>query len=44
MSRLAALCGDEFEGGILFFNGDDILSPPAAGRILAIPLNELWSR
>lgn len=37
MSRLAALCGDDFEGGILFYNGDDILSQ-AGGRTLAVPL------
>ena len=43
MSRLGALCGDDFEGGILFYNGDDILSL-AGGRTLAVPLRELWSR
>ncbi len=43
MARLAALCGDDFEGGILFYNGRDIL--PLAGQgTLAVPLSELWTR
>lgn len=43
MARLAALCGDDFEGGILFYNGRDIL-PLADERMLAVPLSELWKR
>lgn len=43
MARLAALCGDDFEGGILLYNGRDIL-PLAAERTLAVPLSELWER
>ena len=43
MARLAALCGDDFEGGILLYNGRDIL-PLADERMLAVPLGELWER
>ena len=43
MARLAALCGDDFEGGILLYNGRDIL-PLADERMLAVPLSELWER
>ena len=43
MARLAALCGDDFEGGILFYNGRDIL-PLAGKNTLAVPVSELWSR
>lgn len=43
MARLAALCGDDFEGGILLYNGRDIL-PLADKRMLAVPLSELWER
>ena len=43
MARLAALCGNDFEGGILFYNGRDIL--PLAGQdALAVPVSELWTR
>ena len=43
MARLAALCGNDFEGGILFYNGRDIL--PLAGQdTLAVPVSELWTR
>ena len=43
MARLAALCGDDFAGGILFYNGRDIL--PLAGQdTLAVPVSELWTR
>lgn len=43
MARLAALCGDDFEGGFLFYSGRDIL-PLAGRRMLAVPLSELWGR
>lgn len=43
MARLAALCGNDFEGGILFYNGRDIL-PLAGDGMLAVPLSELWTR
>ena len=43
MMRLAALCGDDFEGGMLLYNGRDILSL-AGGGMLAVPVGELWRR
>lgn len=43
MARLAALCGDDFEAGILLYNGRDML-PLADDRMLAVPLGELWER
>ena len=43
MMRLAALCGDDFEGGMLLYNGRDIL-PMEDERMLAVPLRELWRR
>ena len=43
MMRLAALCGDDFEGGMLLYNGRDIL-PLAGERMLAVPVSELWTR
>ncbi len=43
MARLAALCGDDFAGGILLYNGRDVL-PLADDRMLAVPLGELWER
>lgn len=43
MARLAALCGDDFECGIVFYNGRDIL-PLAGERMMAVPLSELWTR
>ena len=43
MARLAALCGQDFQGGILLYNGRDIL-PLADERMLAVPLSDLWER
>ena len=43
MARLAALCGSDFAGGFLLYNGRDIL-PLADRRMLAVPLSELWTR
>lgn len=43
MARLAALCGSDFAGGFLLYNGRDIL-PLADKRMLAVPLSELWTR
>ncbi len=43
MARLAALCGNDFEGGILFYNGRDIL-PLAGNRMMAVPLSKRWTR
>ena len=43
LARLAALCGSDFAGGFLLYNGRDIL-PLADERMLAVPLSELWTR
>lgn len=43
MARLAALCGNDFQGGIVLYNGRDIL-PLAGKKTLAVPLSELWER
>ena len=43
MARLAALCGNDFADGILFYNGRDIL-PLAGAGMPAVPLSELWTR
>ncbi len=43
LARLAALCGSDFAGGFLLYNGRDIL-PLAGERMLAVPLSELWTR
>lgn len=43
LRRLATLCGDDFEAGIVLYNGGDIL-PLAADRMLAVPFSELWTR
>ena len=41
--RLAARCGDNFQKGIVLYNGDRIM-PFASGRVLAVPLSEIWTR
>ena len=41
--RLATRCGDDFQKGIVLYNGDKIM-PFASGRVLAVPLSELWTR
>ena len=43
MARLATLCGDDFEGGVVFYSGRDIL-PMRDDRVLAVPFRELWER
>ena len=43
LMRLGERCGDRFQKGILFYNDVDIL-PFARGRILAVPISELWER
>ena len=43
LRRLAALCGKDFEAGIVLYNGSDIL-PLAEERMLAVPFSELWTR
>jgi len=41
MRRLAAQCGDDFAGGILFHAGPHV-TPLEAPRFLAVPLAKLW--
>lgn len=43
LMRLAEQCGQDFECGIVLYNGQDIL-PMGDRRMLAVPLNELWER
>ena len=43
LRRLAEACGDGFRGGIVLYDGDDIL-PLGDERLLAVPLRELWER
>ncbi|MCY4489331.1 MAG: ATP-binding protein [Deltaproteobacteria bacterium] len=43
LKRLADRCGDDFQGGILLYAGQDIL-PLGDKRMLAVPLNALWKR
>ena len=43
LMRLADRCGEDFESGVLLYAGRDRLSL-AGGRLLAVPLSELWER
>ena len=43
LARLADQCGQDFEQGILFYDGRDML-PLSDKRMLAVPLSELWER
>ena len=43
LRRLAVLCGDDFEAGIVLYNGSGIL-PLAPDGMLAVPFSELWTR
>ena len=43
LRRLADRCGSDFVRGILFYTGPDIFNLKD-GRILAMPLKELWER
>jgi hypothetical protein len=43
LTRLAALCGDDFAGGVVFYDGTDVL-PLGQPRLLAVPLARLWNR
>ena len=43
LARLADRCGKDFERGILFYDGRDML-PLTDKRMLAVPLSELWER
>ena len=43
LQRLAALCGDDFAGGIVFYDGVDVL-PLGRPDLLAVPLARLWDQ
>ena len=43
ITRLADQCGDDFQQGIVLYTGADRL-PMGDGRLLAVPLRELWER
>ena len=43
LTRLADRCGEDFESGVLFYGGRDLL-PLGDRRMLAVPLSELWER
>ena len=43
LMRLADRCGEDFESGVLLYTGRDRLTL-AGGRLLAVPLSELWER
>ena len=43
LKRLADRCGSDFVRGILFYAGSDIFNFKD-GRILAVPLKDLWER
>ena len=43
LARLADRCGKDFQCGILLYAGRDLL-PLGNKRMLAVPLNELWTR
>jgi predicted AAA+ superfamily ATPase len=41
LRRLAEISGSDFQGGIVFYDGESIL-PIANGRHLAVPISKLW--
>ena len=41
LRRLADQCGNDFQGGVIFYSGSSTL-PTADARILAMPLAKLW--
>ncbi len=41
--KLANVCGNDFQKGILFYTGNDIISL-AKGLVLAVPVSVLWTR
>ena len=43
LARLANVCGDDFQQGILLYAGADLL-PLHDKRMLAVPLSALWER
>ena len=43
LPRLAADCGGNFRGGVVLYAGDSML-PLGGGRVLSVPMRELWER
>ena len=41
LRQLAADCGENFRGGVVLYAGDSML-PLGGGRVLAVPVRELW--
>ncbi len=46
MARLASLCGKDFQGGFILYNGYDTLPLSSLEKrpVRAVPLRELWNR
>lgn len=42
LRRLAERCGDDFQCGIVLYDGPDLL-PLRGGRLLAVPISRLWT-
>jgi predicted AAA+ superfamily ATPase len=43
IAKLAQLCGRDFQGGVLLYDGKDTL-PIGAANTLAVPLSKLWEQ
>ncbi len=43
LTKLANQCGENFQSGILFYGGSDTFSL-AEGRVLAVPISQIWMR
>ena len=43
LKKLASRCGEDFQKGIIFYNGTKIRSF-TEGRVLAVPVREIWTR
>lgn len=43
LRRLATACGEDFQSGVLLYNGSDVL-PLQGDTLLAVPLSSLWDR
>jgi predicted AAA+ superfamily ATPase len=44
LRRLHRQAGDDFQQGIIFYDGDSTLQMSKSPNILAVPINELWKR
>lgn len=42
LKRLASQAGSDFQGGILFYDGDSILPMDRELKLLAVPISKLW--